>query len=71
MWLVYTLLITVSVTVLTGVAVAIYASAMIARPSPERKDRAAMLRGNDRPSLERIHNRHTQCVTRSTVLKFD
>jgi hypothetical protein len=47
MLLVYTLLIAVSVAVLAGVVVAIYASAMIARPLPERMDRTTMLLGNE------------------------
>lgn len=47
MWLVYILLVTVSVPVLASVVVAIYACAMIARPFPERMDRATTLRGNE------------------------
>lgn len=44
---IYILLVTVSVPVLAGLIAAIYASAMIARPLPERMHRASMLRGNE------------------------
>jgi hypothetical protein len=47
MWIIYILLVTVSVPVVAGLVLAIYASAMIAKPLPERMHRATMLCGNE------------------------
>jgi hypothetical protein len=46
MWVIYILLVTVSVPVFAVLVLAIYASAIIARPLPERMHRATMLRDN-------------------------
>jgi hypothetical protein len=47
MWIIYILLVTFSVAVVAGIILVIYASAIIARPWPERMHRATMMSCNE------------------------